>query len=449
MTLSDFAVIGSEGVYLSSGGRLARPQFQQLPYWLDAMTRRNIETLWLHPSAGWRWNDNDITECDPWTVAGSGGDTQGEPWWTATTPGIYGVRDIVQPRWEDRAPWRDTPDAPQLRDALLAFRASVGIDWRRSPGATGTRLLRALHSGPHATRLELPGDPPPPAIEGLTRDTGHLYWTRAVSPDEQGYYLHSFDVNGQYLAACSSLALGVGQWVHHTRTELPEKPALWPAGYFKVKRAEKAKNGPYPPIVEEDAAPWVTTPTLRLLREQGAMLHIVESYTWAQSKRYLEPWYKTLREARTKCSDPTAREAIKGLYRHGIAWFESQKWDRSDDALYRPDWAQQVRAQARANVLRTVYRVGQNFDLWPLAVGSDCVYYLTPTPEPTGRHVTSVCMGATLPSDGLRLSPSLGHYKVKDAGVPFDEIGALVRGRSWSLAALQQYLNLRSGRRAA
>ena len=450
-----FAVIDAAGVYLADGGRMALPTFQQLGYWLDAAQRRQIDTLWLHPSAPWRWRDADIDACTPWIVAGSAGGCIdgieiGEPWWTATRPGVYGVRDVVQPRYEDRAPWRQTPDAPTLRASLLAFRDAVGIEWRRSPGATGTRLLRQLHSGKTATKLELDGPPPPPASEKLNRDGGHLDWTRPLAASERGLYLHSYDVNGQYLAACSSLPLGVGPWQHHSRVALPEKPAEYLPGYYRVRVTEKPVSGPCPSLCAETLG-WVTTPTLRLLREAGAQVHILECYTWFESKRYLEPWYKTLRDARARlsgdASDPYALDAVKGLYRHAIGWFGSETWDRSEDTLYRPDWAHQVRALARANVLRTVYRVGANYGLWPLAVGSDCVYYLSSSPDPLAMlGVTLITGQGAAATDGVRVSRQLGHFKIKDAGVPVAELAPFLGGRRWSLTPLQEALNTRAGR---
>lgn len=445
---ADFAVIGAEAVYQSDGRVIPLPQFRQLGYWLDAATRRHIDSLWLHPACGWRWTDDDIATCDPWVVAGSAeanGGAEGEPWWTATKPGTFGVRDVVQPIYEDRAPWRSAPSAALLRDALVAFRDALGCEWRRSPGSTGLRLLRTLHSGAHATRLELPAAPPPPATDGSVTSAGPLIWTRAARAPERRGYLHSYDVNGQYLAACSSLALGVGAWQHITRPQLPgprdTKAPLLP-GYYFVRASEKALAGPLPPILSDDTGVWVTAPTLALLRENRAALHVAECYVWPQSHRYLEPWYKALREARAKLSgQPLASEALKGLYRHGIAWLESAKWDRAEDSLYRPDWAQHIRALALANLQRTVRRVASNYGVYPLAVGSDCVYYVSASPDPL--------KAPWLVEDGLRLSAKLGQFKVKDSGIPMAEIAEYVRGRDWNLLALQHALNVRAGRRAA
>ena len=457
-TRQTFAVIGADGVYQSDGRRIPLPAFTQLAYWLDAATRRNIDSLWLHPSAGFTWTDADIAACDPWQVIGEGDDAQGNPWWTATRPGLYGVRDVIQPRYEDRTPWRETPDAATLRDALLAFRQATGFDWRRSSGATGTRILRAVHSGAHATTLDLDGAPPAPATDGSLTDSGHIVWTRALRGSEHGGYLHSYDINGQYLAACSSLALGVGAWRHERRPILPPKVAgrsdtLLP-GYYFVKAAEKAENGPAPSILTNHTGEWVTAPTLRLLREQGAIVNVPEAYTWAEHKRYLEPWYKTLKGARdalTVRHDPAsgyALTALKQCYTHAVGWLGSELWDRSEDRLYRPDWAQQVRAQARANLLRTISRVLRLYGASPVAVGSDCVYYVSPLADPLEppyiARVTQGCVG-----DGLRISKQLGHFKIKDAGVPISEVAELMRGRDWDLLALQAYLNVRNGRRAA
>ena len=443
-----FAVIGADGVYQSDGRVIPLPQFRQLGYWLDAATRRQIDSLWLHPSAGWRWTDDDIGACDPWIVAGSADDEKGNPWWTASKKGVYGIRDVVQPAYEDRAPWRNTTSARALRDALVAFRSAVGIGWRRSPGSTGLRLLRALHSGAHATRLELPGDPPPPALGGVS-DAGPFYWTRAAKPNERRGYLHGFDTNGNYLAACSSLALGVGQWQHIRNPQLPgprEKKPLLP-GYYFVRATEKALGGPCPPILIDDTGSWVTAPTLTLLRETRAALHVAECYVWPQSHRYLEPWYKTIREARAKFSDDSdpALKAIKGLYVHGIGWLATDgrawDWDRSEDTLYRPDWAHHVRALAKANIHRTLRRVATNYGVYPLAAGNDCVYYVTDSPDPL--------QAPWIAQDGLRVSRQLGHFRVYDAGVPMGEVAEVVRGREWNLQTLQKYLNVRAGRRAA
>lgn len=439
-----FAVIGADGVYQSDGRVIPLPQFRQLGYWLDAATRRQIDSLWLHPSAGWRWTDDDIGACDPWIVAGSASGDEGEPWWTATRPGVFGVRDVVQPAYEDRAPWREAHTASALRDALVAFRDALGCEWRRSPGSTGLRLLRTLHSGAHATRLELPAAPPPPATDGSVTGAGPRIWTRAAKLAERSGYLHSYDVNGQYLAACSSLPLGVGAWQRINRPQLPglrEKTPLWP-GYYFVRASETALGGACPSILTDDTGVWVTAPTLALLRESRAAHHVAECYVWPQSHRYLEPWYKALREARNRlCAQPLALDALKGLYRHGIAWLESAKWDRAEDTLYRPDWAQHVRALAWANLVRTLRRVATNYGVYPLAVGSDCVYYVTASPDPLAAP--------WLAEDGLRLSSKLGQFKVKDAGVPMAEVAEYVRGREWNLLALQHALNVRAGRRAA
>lgn len=450
------AVAGRDGVYLDNALRLALPTFTQPDYWLAAMERRNIDVLWLHPGIGWGWRDTDIDACEHWTIRGGADGEQGEPWWTATREGAHGVRHVVQPAYEDRALWREAESAQALATSLSRFRAAMGLDWRRSPGATGTRLLRAVHRGGHATRLELDGKPPDVALTGATGDAGHLHYTRALDESERGYYLHAYDMNGQFLAACNGLACGVGRAEHHRYVTLPEKESEWPAGYFLVRlmpagRARAAELAPAP-VDADGASHWITTPTLRLLRAQRVAVQILQAWTWSQSRRYLDPWYTAIKRGRELVTDDAlALDAVKGLYRHSIAWLESERWDRSEDTLYRPDWAQSIRAKARVLMLMSVYRVGANFGIWPLAIGADCVYYVAPQSlAATLPFVRAMGPRDTPePTDGLRVSSAIGHFKLKDTGIPVESVTRYLGGADWNLGALQHRLNVLAGRRAA
>ena len=447
-TLS-FAVIGADGVYLDRGGRLALPagpDAHALPYWLEAMAKRHIDALWLHPSCGWLWQDSDAdaAEAAGWTVHGAAEGEQGAPWWTAAKAGQWGMRHLILTAYEDRAPWREAPDAATLRDALLAYRDALGLDYRRSPGATGTRLVRALHSDAHATKLDLPS-PLPPRLRHGAQD-GPLLWRRPLTPAEtKKRWFHSFDINGQYLAACSSIALGVGSPIWRGQDDARRlilaalddpKGHRLPPGYWRVDARYTPPAGAPSPLEGVKPSGWITTPTLRLLLDLNAQVAAREAWVWPESRRYLESWYARLREGRAglmtrhDAAGRLALATLKTTYTTTVnGWMRSDKWDRSEDALYRPDWSDAIRAQARANEYRTIARVCETADACPFfAVGADALYLVSDEPDAE----------AAAPA-GVRLGPQLGHFKVKDS-LPLAEVRT-VRMARWTVNGLQRELN--------
>lgn len=425
-----------------------------------------LHQLWIHPSwpgvLDWSIPGHAASNgAGRWTLGGIA-DAK-EHWHTCFQAGTYGAVDIVEVAKDTRASWRLAPTPQDLLESLNIFQHAVGIEYRRSPGATGIELIRWAHSGSRSLLIDLPGEVPPPALAAGTEQPRR--WMRALTAEERGRrYLHSYDKNGMYVAACSSLPLGLGAPIHtrpgegewerlgadckHPITKLP--------GYWRVRPAIPRDGTPRPagldhmplpfPIPRQgEAQIWVTTPTLTLMRDMGYETCITEAHVWPRHHRVLEQWYHAIRTARADLMVAAAGDGsvfgpaalaltvLKESYAAASGRLGSRLWDRTGDHLYRPDWRHLMIASANS----VVYRQGVKCceaGYWPFALGTDAWYFASDEPDPV-----KACPAA------LKLGDNLGAWKVKDGAVPLaDVLPILDRAarQPWAqLQTLQKALN--------
>jgi hypothetical protein len=226
-------------------------------------------------------------------------------------------------------------------------------------------------------------------------------------------YATGWDTSRMYLAAAQSCeALSPWSLKHTGRIPFDGKRAGW----WKVELGPWNDDRiPAPAGPGEDAVRWVTTPTLALLTElesRGELAYqtfeVIDSWT-APGRRILRPWAETLERAYQDAralaeiqGDPfgkdqdadAVRAAVKGAYREALGLM-----NRPGSAVYRPDWHYAVIAQARSNLWRRMWAVGQAEGVWPLEVKTDCVWY--PGDKPAGIPVRN----------GKGLSDALGTFK--------------------------------------
>lgn len=425
---------------------------------LDLMREQRLTQLWVCPplhiardadalerarAAGWQIHispprdgelaspADDPARADDWLIAFRPGE------WT---PAGY---SIVFPALDPRRIWSAAlEDAQTLHAALVKFARAVGIPYSRTPQTTGGRLLRALHSGPHATALESAttgkAEMPPPALRdnGAEIQDAPIMWRRPVTGDEleaNGPYLLTFDMNAQFLRATNGLALGFGAVTHLTgavaegyvmtawRAGMPKAPRLIAPGYYRVWSTHSG-GGPFarlgvphplyragldaraftPPGV------WINAPTVRLLLELRVPFACSEAYTWRESHRFFDPWYKRLAAARVELmaddseAGRLALDVVKQVYARTVGALATEK--RPDtDALKRPDWRHAVIAEARALHYRAMLR-GLDRGYTPVYMTEDTLGWLSSTADVTEA-------AARL---DLRVSATAGHYKLKD-----------------------------------
>lgn len=396
------------------------------------------------------------------------------PWARIYRPAQGGRRQCVQlciPSWrtlDDRA-WGH---AARLEPAELA--RVLGLYAQRvmtpvgSTAVTGLELMTALNpptrasepdEGGHRHSEHRPGslgtqpvDPAPceapdghPVLAHLPRfhvrgPGERLFeeaydWARDLTDAEcMQRHLVGIDVNLAFGAAANGAVVGLASPpVHVTRPVFdPALPGSWlvDLSHVDLNRVKVAKQwrdldagllpNPFTPTGQPPEGPaWYATPTIAYAVELGYDVAPVEAWVRGDSGRFLDGWYKRLRDAYVatmadlgvaeklppaefltamdgyKSRDPQLGimvDAVKMTVKGGIGklqekargggWKPGQAWP----ALARPTWRPDIRAtvisRARVNMHRKMLALAAATGRYPVAVLSDCAVYAADGPSP-------------------------------------------------------------------
>lgn len=396
------------------------------------------------------------------------------PWARIYRPVTGGRRQCVQlciPSWralDDRA-WGH---AAQLGPAELA--RVMGVYAHRvmtpvgSTAVTGLELMAALNPPTRASEPDQDGkrhsehrpgslgtqpvDPAPceaidghPVLAHLPRfhirgPQERLFeeaydWARDLTDAEcMQPHLVGVDVNLAFGAAANGAVVGLDSPPQHVTGPVfdPALPGSWlvdlshvDLNHVKVAKQWRDLKGdllpsPFTPTGErpQDAA-WYTTPTVAYAVELGYDVTPVEAWVRPHGGRFLDGWYKRLRDAYVatmadlgvteklppdqflaamngyKKRDPELGivvDAVKMTVKGGIGklrekarggnWVPGQAWP----ALARPTWRPDIRAtvisRARINMHRKMTALAAATGRYPIAVLSDCAVYTADGPSP-------------------------------------------------------------------
>lgn len=315
-------------------------------------------------------------------------------------------------------PFAGARDALELLEALQAFERAVELNgkpwaYRHSAILTGWQLMHQAAKGKRTAGLEAFSDTRQPELTGL--DPGQQVekpyggrWTRAKDHSAGLPYVHAWDINGQRLAACSRLPLGVGGLTHARATngvKLNVKRDL--PGYHLVTEVENPHEGAIPPIFEPG---WHTTPRVNMAIYLGIPLTITESWTWSEHRPYLNGFYDVMSKARTELIDAAATpdgaparlalNALKQAYLQPLGRLRSEQTRRTNSIYYRPHWYDSV---IGAELARQYLRMHQLAEIKApvMAVYFDTIIIESDRPQPDDDATLGV----------LEVSTQLGKYK--------------------------------------
>ncbi|MEV7325247.1 helix-turn-helix domain-containing protein [Streptomyces sp. NPDC093970] len=396
------------------------------------------------------------------------------PWARIYRPAQGGRRQCVQlciPSWRalDGRSWGH---ASQLEPAELARVLGVYASRVMTPvgstAVTGLQLMSALNPPTRASEPDADGrrhrehrpgslgtepvDPAPceatdghPVLAHLPRfhvrgPGERLFeeaydWARDLTDAEcLQRHLVGLDVNLAFGAAANGAVVGLSSPPEHVTGPVldPAVPGSWlvDLSHVDLSRVKVGKQwrdldgdllpSPFTPSGQRPTGPaWYATPTVAYAVELGYDVTPVEAWVRRESGRFLDGWYKRLRDAYVatmadlgvaeKLSPQGFLEAMDG-YRsrdaelgivvdavkmtvkggigklqekaRGGGWKPGQAWP----ALARPTWRPDIRAtvisRARINMHRKMLHLAAATGRYPVAVLSDCAVYAADGPSP-------------------------------------------------------------------
>ncbi|WP_432020925.1 telomere-associated protein Tap [Streptomyces sp. 1222.5] len=257
-------------------------------------------------------------------------------------------------------------------------------------------------------------------------------WCRPLTDEEcANQFLVAVDINMSFAAAANGLTVGLNGPTHLTGNPKFDAslPGSWLVDLSHVDLSRVRINGrtvdgdrlpsPFTPKGDRPEGPaWYATPTVAYAVELGFDVAPIEAHVRTQTGRYLDSWYKRLRDAyvetmadmgvtadlggrefleamaRRKQADPTMallETAIKATAKGGIGKLRQRSrgqvpYYEEYPALKRETWRPDIRAAVLANqrvgLHRKLMKTAAAADLYPVAIGTDAIVYPSPGPSP-------------------------------------------------------------------
>ncbi|MFH8561549.1 telomere-associated protein Tap [Streptomyces sp. NPDC017988] len=271
-------------------------------------------------------------------------------------------------------------------------------------------------------------------------------WCRPLTDAEcMKPYVVGIDVNMAFAAAANRLTVGLGGPTHLRRPVFdPKLPGSWLVDLSHIALDERLPS-PFTARGERPEGPaWYATPTVAYAVELGFEVRPVEAYVRHEHGGYLDAWYQRLRDAymetmadlgvvsgmeehafleamaASKSVDPEMAlvlKAIKATAKGGIGKLRErprgtpmfEPWPALGRKEWRPDIRAAVLATTRVNMHRKMMKVAAAADIYPVAIGTDCVVYPSPGPSPLD-FLPRTPDGKPVPG-GFRLGVSPGMVK--------------------------------------
>ncbi|MBP5904595.1 telomere-associated protein Tap [Streptomyces scabiei] len=257
-------------------------------------------------------------------------------------------------------------------------------------------------------------------------------WCRPLTDEEcMNQFLVTVDINMSFAAAANSLTVGLNgpTYLKNNPKFDASLPGSWLVDLSHVDLSRVQINGrtvdgdrlpsPFTPKGDRPEGPaWYATPTVAYAVELGFDVAPIEAYVRTQTGRYLDAWYKRLRDAyvatmadlgvttdlqgqefldamaRSKQVDPTMAllaTAIKATAKGGIGKLRQrsrgqvpyyEEYPALKRETWRPDIRAAVLASQRIGLHRKLMKTAAAADLYPVAIGTDAIVYPSPGPSP-------------------------------------------------------------------
>lgn len=338
---------------LAAGRRRITRTIAGLGDFADLARAADVYQLWIHRS---------------WSEAHPNVELPGEQHWhvVEVSPGRRCMVVICRGDESLIGPPARAADGRELLSTLLELDGLLGTHWRGTPARTGASLLLA-----YLDHHSIPLGEVPPVPFPVESDFG---WRRPLLPDERRRkWLYEFDKHQFYLVAGVTVELGIGDPelrdhpTFHART-----PGLW-----HVKTAPWSAEALLPdptssgPPRARDGYRWLTTPSVEAACAAGIVEDIAAAWYWPVHGRHLRPFAAHMRACLARARTPLVRDSLKATYATTLGgYLAAGRLKERDHPLYRPDWRDALKAEARTRLWYTLRNTG----LHPVAIAHDAIF---------------------------------------------------------------------------
>lgn len=376
--------------------------------------------------AGWEINASGHQALGRWTRirrAGTSGAAAATAWLVVTEA----LLERNLPATPEEIAQGVTLDAQTLARRLARYCDALKRPYRISSSTTGLALLKETRTGRDLAAagtdwnaLTVITEAQGPASLNNGPVEGDLNWSRAPMSDERDLkYVVAYDRGGSYAASTGSLVLpaGRGQLLEGNFIAFDKARA----GYWKYQMPDTVDWRMPNPFDPRQTQPkthlWATTPQMDVaIRRLGYEPVITQAFIFEKSGRYMDDWYKRVRDARETldtddADDLGARQLIKHTYTDTIGMMGSATW-REGKRGYLPAWRHTILGETRMRILVTIHDIGTRTGRWPVFVTTDTVGYLADTPDPV----------AAWPGAEAKLGRGMGQFKPEGIALTADHL---------------------------
>lgn len=312
----------------------------------------------------------------------------------------------------------------ELAATVIELEGLVGVPVGGSPAGTGMKFLekQLQERNAPADETKRPAWLRPPELDLKATPWGQapkpLIWSRIPTEEElQRKYLWAFDKNSAYGRAAVNEKFGVFQPVRVDQMHVGAMyhdllPGMWLVKMHGMHELNEIDWSLVPPVpLEENTPTWLSTPQVKLCRQRGCDMELLEGWYFPNSEYLWRKWAQSLWNIRQGfAAGCWQREAIKQILNDTMGL--SNK--------IRSDWYRQF-VDGAATVMHYNIALYALRGSYPIGCMVDCLYYLSDAREPQ-KAVSGI----------LDHTTSLGGYKVKWGLEVTDEVREILLLPSWN-----------------
>ena len=293
------------------------------------------------------------------------------------------------PRRGDRGQW-NLPDGNTLVTTLDYLENELGMPYLWTNGHIGEQYLRFLHQSIRTKIIPFYNKRQLDFFKGVLHGAmDRPVWRKlgqngkpGLTPEERGKKLIvGVDKNGQYVGAANSVYLGNGNYTEVPAGAYnPHQPGFWKYRILDV--SDTPFNGYNLPCPLDVNRQWASTILINTAIKVGVDVYIEHGIHWTQSGRYLQCWASELWRKRVNLRNAeeypneiardNAERTMKSIPNSMVGRF----MNTYSNEYFHKDWQLGIIHQAIASQAYSLRSILQKYDLKPVLVVHDTMYFL-------------------------------------------------------------------------